>query len=126
MRNRSVVVIDDDFAMQKLIKIWLDDLDCEVRTFSRGKEAMHYITEHNNVDLVITDIFMPEMDGIEVVSTLRRFNNDIRIIAMSSGGEIEYNNVTNIAVKLGADAALNKPFTNDDLIKLYKGFLISS
>lgn len=119
MKGLNVVVVDDDLAMQKLLAAFLEMRGCNIETFTRGVEAVRYIEEKSNIDLVITDIFMPEMDGIELVTTVKRINSMIRIIAISSGGELNYKNVTDIAVKLGADAKLNKPFMLDELVQTY-------
>lgn len=110
MKDINVLVVDDDFAMQKLLKAWLSQRNCNVDTFTRAKDALRVLRSRDDIQLVITDIFMPEMDGIEFISTLKREKRDIPVIAMSCGGSMNYTNVTDVAVKLGADAALLKPF----------------
>lgn len=115
MRDMNVLIVDDDFAMQKLLKIWFTERNCEVDTFTRAKDALRVLKSRDDVQLVITDIFMPEMDGIEFITKIKKEKKDLPVIAMSCGGDMNYRNVTDVAVKLGADAAILKPLAFDQL-----------
>ena len=67
-------------------------------------------------DLIITDIVMPEQDGIETIFALRGRYPDVKIIALSGGGRIEASNYLSIAKKIGASKTFLKPFDNEALV----------
>jgi len=106
----KILVIDDDDAVRRMLTSALTGQGHEVVVASNGKEALA-IQAEVAPDLVITDILMPETDGIEVILALRRSAPDLRVIAMSGGGRFQQKEVLDIAVPLGAVAALRKPFT---------------
>ncbi|MCU1383204.1 MAG: response regulator receiver domain [Acidobacteria bacterium] len=91
----------------------LKRLGHEVITAADGNDALRLFEIHA-VDLVITDLIMPERDGLDTIRTLRR-HGDVRIIAMSSGGQTGPSNYLNIASHMGAAAVLAKPFSNQEL-----------
>lgn len=66
-------------------------------------------------DLVLTDLIMPEKEGIETIIELRKKWPDVKIIAMSGGGRATAANYLGIARRVGAGAILNKPFSHDEL-----------
>jgi YesN/AraC family two-component response regulator len=82
---------------------------------SNGNEALNKI---NSVlpDLVITDIIMPEQDGIGTINQLKKISKDIKIIAISGGGRMLSEDYLNIARMLGACYTFNKPFDNSELL----------
>ena len=81
----------------------------------------------NPVDLVIVDLFMPEKEGIETIIELRKDYPELKIIAISGGipgcGPEQF---LTIARNLGADAALNKPFTMEELLSVVRGLLATN
>ncbi len=107
----SILIVDDE----KLICMSLGRLlssDYTVYTASNGQEGLDIIRSNGNIDVVLSDIMMPVMDGIEMMETVGHENPDIIIIAMTAvcSGE----NVTKVMEK-GADAYLLKPFDVDHL-----------
>ncbi len=74
-------------------------------------------------ELVITDLIMPEADGLEVIETFKNANNDVRIIAISGGGRIGPESYLNLAKALGARKILAKPFTNAELLSAVQSAL---
>jgi YesN/AraC family two-component response regulator len=81
---------------------------------ANGKIGMH-LQRENLVDLVITDLSMPEKDGIETIRELRRDFPDVKIIAISGGGRAGADGYLSVAKTIGANRTLSKPF---DLKKL--------
>ena len=71
-------------------------------------------------DIVITDIIMPDKDGIEVILHLKKNYKKVRIIAISGGGRINAKDHLEIAGQLGVDATLTKPFSHEDIIRIIK------
>ena len=76
--------------------------------------------------VVLTDIVMPEQDGISTIMAMRRACPATKIIAMSGGGSIAKSEFLTVAKKLGADAVVHKPVDVDDLVKLLRTFLRGS
>jgi CheY-like chemotaxis protein len=68
-------------------------------------------------DLVITDLIMPDKDGLEIIQDLRKLNPKVRILAISGGGRVDANEYLAVARKFGAVEVLSKPFTKDELRK---------
>ena len=114
----SIVVADDVAEIQQLLQLWLGDLGCLVTCVSTGQEALRVLrTVH--VDMVITDILMPDGDGLEVITELKRAQPSARIIAMSGGGShLRANECLKFATGLGAHGVLMKPFNREQLLEL--------
>ena len=86
-----------------------------VLTADDGKKGMTLFNK-NQVDLVITDIVMPEKEGIEIILELKKLLPDIPIIAISGGGRLSPDGYLNAATRLGAKYTFKKPFDWDDLL----------
>jgi len=110
-----ILVIDDDKDIRTLVEKFLSRDGHEVDLAENGKVGLK-LAELNQYDLIITDIVMPEKDGIEVISALNRTFTPARIIAMTGGAtKLDIGNLLAMAKALGADRVLSKPL---DFIKL--------
>jgi CheY-like chemotaxis protein len=110
MKSLAILVVDDHPIMGEVVCEMLEDAGHLVRLASEGHEALRKLS-CARFDLLVTDIVMPEMDGIELIGEVRRRYPEIRIIAMSGGGErFPTLDGLTIARRLGAGASLNKPF----------------
>ena len=110
-----VLVIDDEKDIREVISEYLTKNGCEVSIASNGKEAFHIINE-SIPDVVITDLIMPEKEGIETILELKKNFKDVKIIAMSGGGIIGADSYLSIAEKLGIHKAFAKPFRINELL----------
>ena len=110
-----VLVIEDDACVRDIIREVLEDAAFAVVTAANGREGMALFRKCEPA-LVITDIIMPEQEGIETITQLRRERPKARILAVSGGGRIGNTDVLEIAHQLGADETLAKPFDPDDLV----------
>ncbi len=90
-----------------------------------GKEASKALAAET-FDIVLTDVIMPEKDGMQVISELRKKFPGIRIIAMSGGGHVSRDQYLKIAKGLGAHAVLEKPFANQLLLSTIEGLVPSA
>ena len=104
-----ILVIDDDQEMRTLLAVALQMSGYTVLTSSSGREAVRLLIE-TPVDLVITDLFMPEFDGLEVIRAVRDCADHLPILAISGGSPYIPRDFLRIAELLGADAVLPKPF----------------
>jgi DNA-binding response OmpR family regulator len=111
-----ILVIDDEAELRRIIRIALEQAGHEVIEARNGDDGLR---QHDDAaaDLIITDIMMPETDGIETIIALRRHNPCIKIIAISGGGRVGDTNFLTLAAKLGADQVLAKPFRREQLLE---------
>jgi CheY-like chemotaxis protein len=105
-----IMVVDDDRHIQLALRQIVESAGHSAIEAGNGQEAIEMFEEYRP-DLVITDIFMPQTDGIETIRTIRRCQPDARIIAISGGYVGSGWNYLGSVVVLGADMALQKPFT---------------
>jgi DNA-binding response OmpR family regulator len=111
-----VLVIEDNAELRDYLRLALESQQYEVLTARNGQEALGYLNGHA-VDVVLTDLFMPEMDGIEVIAALRRQFPGVRIVAMSGRPGGDY---LAVARELGVANTLRKPFEIDELLAALK------
>jgi YesN/AraC family two-component response regulator len=114
MEKKRILIIDDEGAILRMVRLALEKAGYEVLDASNGIEGLD-IYHEALPDLVITDIFMPEMEGLEMIMALRRENKNIKIIAISGGGTNGFDHLPT-AIKLGALRAVAKPFTQKELL----------
>jgi YesN/AraC family two-component response regulator len=111
----DILVVDDEPMIREGLKVALEMEGHRALTASDGNEALKIVDE-SKPQLVITDIIMPESDGIEIICTLKNSNPDIKILAISGGGRISARDHLKIAKQLGATGVLAKPFSTEELI----------
>lgn len=104
----KILVFDDEPSILLMIKKMLEKAGHEVEIALNGKEGM-VLFERNRPDLLITDIIMPEKEGLETIFELRRQFPDLKIIAISGGGRIGPDGYLPGAKLLGANAVFTKP-----------------
>jgi CheY-like chemotaxis protein len=109
-----ILVIDDSKAIAERLQNSLQQEGYEVNIASNGQNGLEIIRDYVP-DLVITDILMPVMDGVEVVLYLKKNYPKIKVIAMTSGGYIKAGNHLQVIKQLGADYTLVKPFRDNYL-----------
>ncbi len=110
-----IVVIDDDAMVRTAVTRILEAEGFQVSLAGDGREGlklMHSLQPR----LVITDIIMPEMEGIETIREMRRERSDLKIMAISGGARMGNANFLDMAKTMGADAIMEKPFEPEDLV----------
>ncbi len=110
------LVIDDDTQVRELICVILKRAGFEILSAKDGREGLA-ACKANNPDVVITDIFMPHQDGIDVLREIKSMAAPPRVVVISGGSPRMQLDFLEIAHKLGADCVLHKPFTRDQLIE---------
>ncbi len=118
-----VLLVDDDSAVREFIALVLTGAGFTVEEAGNGMEAMHRLDEQVP-DLVITDILMPQKEGIECIREIRGLVPNVPVIAMSGGGggQADY---LRMAALLGAAAVLAKPFDPMELVALARRLVAS-
>jgi|SRR3984893_12962101 CheY-like chemotaxis protein len=112
----KILVIDDDVIVRKTIIRLLEDGGYKVLSAEDGLRGMAMFRSERP-DLVITDIIMPEQEGIQTITEMRKAKPDAKIIVISGSGRIGNIDFLRIAQHLGASDAIAKPFDPDDLLK---------
>ena len=110
-----ILLIDDDDSLRTMLRLTLVHFGHTVIEARNGKEGLDAFPQAA-ADLVITDIVMPEKEGIEVLMELRKKKPPVKIIAMSGGGRASATDYLRIATQLGAARALAKPFSHEALM----------
>ena len=111
----NILVIDDDEAVRDMVKSILAVGGHTVLFAADGRSGMQRMTE-GKIDLIITDIIMPDQEGIETIQQLRRLGAKLPILAISGGGQRGHADFLSVARELGATDTLAKPFRAKDLI----------
>ena len=110
-----VLLAEDDHMTSLMITKILQKKNYEVTTVHNGLDAITEAKKHD-FDYLITDIIMPEVEGIEVISEVLESSPNTKIIAISSDGLAGHSTLLTLAQTVGASATLNKPIRADDLI----------
>ena len=105
-----ILIIDDEYFVRALLTKILERKGHEIFEASNGQEGIDFFEQGGQADLVITDIFMPEMDGIETLRHLKEKNPDLKIVVVSGGGKGLAKGYLPAAAAFGADATIEKPF----------------
>jgi CheY-like chemotaxis protein len=118
----KILVFDDEPAILLMIKKMLEKAGHQVEVALNGKEGME-LFEKDKPDLLITDIIMPEKEGLETIFELRRKYPELKIIAISGGGRIGPDGYLPGAKLLGADATFSKPLIPKEFLQLVSNLL---
>ncbi len=113
---KHILVVDDDEMMRAFIRELLKINDFKITEAANGKLGLKEFRE-NTPDLVITDIIMPEMEGISFIRELRSHNKDIPIIAMTGNVHGRMEEFLDISSQLGADEILRKPIKSKEFLE---------
>jgi len=105
-----ILLVDDDEIFRGVVQLMLEQLGYEVTSARGGREALH-LCKGSWFDLVITDLIMPEQDGLETITQLLQCRPGTKVIAMSGRGHIAPESSLKVARLLGASRILMKPFT---------------
>jgi DNA-binding NtrC family response regulator len=111
-----IIVVEDDKSVRELLREILKRVGHEVVDAGNGKEAIA-LYKSAPADLVITNILMPEKEGLETIQELRRQDPDVKIIAISGGGQIGPADYLEVARRFGAMRTFSKPFDRKELLK---------
>ncbi len=122
--GQRIMVVDDDPSIRRALQILLIKAGYRVMQARDGLEALHLWRRHG-ADLVITDLHMPEKNGIETILELLTHSPGVRIIAMSGGGQTRRLDLLSNATMLGAVLTIEKPFTLTEMLTLVKRALTS-
>lgn len=116
--QKNVLIIDDSSDIRVLLTDLLEGAGANVTACGNGKEAIRQL-DQSDFDLVITDILMPEEDGVAVIRALKKGEKLVPALAISGGSQtLSSHWLLKITQSLGVDAVLHKPFEPDELLTL--------
>jgi len=114
--GKRVLIVDDDADMRLSLKLALEMAGYAIEVAADGREALA-IQKQRPADILITDIFMPESDGFEVIDAVRRAFPQTRIIVVSGGARLAKREYLLDAALMDVDAVLPKPFDVETLLR---------
>ncbi len=110
-----ILIIEDDRDLREMLRFALFRKEYTVLEADNGKEALINF-KPGVTDLVVTDLLMPEEDGLKVIMQMREMKPEIKVIAISGGGKAGPGSYLDMAKTLGADSVFSKPFSVNDLV----------
>jgi CheY-like chemotaxis protein len=125
MKPLCVLVADDEEHIRTLLRRWLTEEGHTVLSAGNAREAAKLLTRIR-FDLIVTDIIMPEGDGLQLIREFKEAQPEVRILAISGGGKyMERGDCLKMAKGLGAHAVVMKPFVREELLDGIKVALAS-
>ena len=118
----GILIVEDDKDLREMLKNSLLKRKYTVLEAGDGKEAILRF-KPAITDLVITDLIMPDEDGLKVILNIKKIKPDIKVIAISGGGKAGPGNYLSIARALGADEIFPKPFSLNELLSKIESIL---
>ncbi len=118
----KILVIDDELQAREMMKEMLVREGHEVEAAANGADGLRVFSKQKS-DLVVTDLIMPEKEGIETIMELKRIVFNVKIIAVSGGGRYDPKDSLKMAQDLGADVVFKKPFERKEFISAVRELL---
>lgn len=119
----KILLVDDEILSRVTVRKILERREHRIVEATNGLDGLRKFRA-DKFDLVITDIVMPDMEGIEMIAEMKRIASDTRIIAMSGGGRTRNLDFLKMAEERGARKILAKPFTQNELLGIVDAVLI--
>jgi DNA-binding NtrC family response regulator len=113
--EKRILVIDDNDAIRIVLVDALEDEGYEVDDAENGLAAINLVKE-KEYELVVTDIIMPDEDGLGAIMKIKKLQPHIKIIAISGGGRINSETYLDMAKQLGANCSFKKPFDINEIL----------
>ena len=125
MTPQTVLIAEDEDEIRNLLEQWLRPMGHTVHAVRNATEGLKLVASHR-IDLVVTDILMPDGDGLVLIEGLKKTQPDARILAISGGGRyMDGNEYLRIAKGFGADFAIMKPFNRAQFLQALAGAFVA-
>lgn len=112
--KKKILIVDDDKDIVKIVTTMLEGRGWDVNAAYNGHEALDVVNQ-SRPDIILLDIMMPEMNGIEVLKRIKKIDAGTRIVMITAFGDVEsYLD----SMELGAYEYINKPFETDELLEM--------
>ncbi|WP_298722215.1 response regulator [uncultured Ferrovibrio sp.] len=117
-----ILLVDDEPLLRETLKTALHAAGYTVALAPNGDAALKLLATEA-FDVIVTDVLMPETDGLEMIMRIRKQAKDVRIIAISGGGRTRNMDMLEFAKSFGADTVMAKPFLPKQLIETIKNLM---
>jgi DNA-binding response OmpR family regulator len=124
-RPRTILIVDDDAQIRRFLRVILAREGYTIEEAADGNAALK-VFQRQPADLIIMDLIMPGKEGIETIIDLRKMNADVKIIAISGGGQMGSQTYLHFASGLGAAVTMSKPIDTGELVATVKTLLQTS
>lgn len=114
MRKKDILIIDDEIDMCEALRDFLTDKGHKVSLCTEGEKALG-IAKKLFSDIILLDIKMPGLDGLEILGKLKKWDNKVKVIIITAYGDVD---TAKKALELGAVDCVNKPFDGKEIIGL--------
>jgi DNA-binding response OmpR family regulator len=121
MARQKVLIVDDNVDQRTMLKLFLEMEGFEIALAGNGDEALAAL-ERQPFDVVVTDLFMPDKDGIETITEVKKRAPQTRIVALSGWVSQRGSDYLSVAREIGADAALRKSADPQELVAILRAF----
>jgi DNA-binding NtrC family response regulator len=122
MAVRSILVVDDEREMREMLQMIIGAAGYRVVIAGNGREVSRLLSTED-ISLVLTDLLMPDKDGLEILGYVRSKFPKMPVIVMSGGGRMPHGEYLKMAKTFGAHAVMEKPFENERLLKMLADML---
>lgn len=116
--KKNILVTDDSASIRSFIRGLLEEANYNVVEASDGNEGIEVYKKAGNIDLIITDIYMPVKSGLELVVELKQDDKNLKVIVLSDGGKNNFSNELGVVEALGATHFMKKDLIKDQLVDL--------
>lgn len=121
--GKRLLIAEDDDLTCKLLRLFLSPTGIDCFWAKTGLEAVNLVKEHDNIDLALLDIQMPELDGISATEILKQMNNQLPVIIQTA---FAFNEYRTACQKAGCDEFITKPYEKSTLLQLMDQYLTRS
>ena len=118
----KILIIDDEELIRKMLRKLFKKNGYDVMEAHNGNQGIKLFKDYDP-DLIITDLIMPEKEGLETIKKIKKLNPEIKIIAISGGGVVDPSMYLKLAKKFGAQYSFKKPIENEKLLMAVKNLL---
>ena len=116
--KKKILVTDDSASIRSFIRGLLEEANYDVVEASDGNEGIEVFKKEGNIDLIVTDIYMPIKSGLELVVELKEEFKSLKVIVLSDGGKNNFSNELGVVEALGATHFMKKDLIKDQLVDL--------
>lgn len=120
MLNNEIIIVEDDHSSLFLLEIFIKKWGLKYTSFSDGEDGLEYIKSVDEPRILLLDLKLPRVHGLEIIKFIREKKKDITIIVMSAH---VFGDEKNKAVEYGADSFIDKPVNRDELKEVLSNYI---
>ncbi|WMJ79064.1 response regulator [Clostridium sp. MB40-C1] len=122
--KKDILVVDDSESIRKFVRMLLEESNYNVFEACNGEEGIQVYEKTGNIDLIITDIYMPKKTGLDLIMELNKRHKGIKIIVFSDGGKYNFSNQLGECEGIGATCFIKKASIKDELVNMVNNMFL--